>query len=92
MFALGVILYISFYGAYPFDLNRTHPMPTTTPNFQPNPVKIPRRAENLIKRMLDFNPFTRITIDQILAHPWYTTEYSEETYKRGALHLSYSRQ
>lgn len=35
------------------------------------PSFVSKEGRDLIKRILNINPFTRITIDEIRKHPWF---------------------
>ena len=71
IWSAGVVLYAMLSGTVPFkggDINELHELII---NGKFNPVKnISKDASHLINRLLDIDPKNRITIDEILVHPW----------------------
>ncbi|XP_028808620.1 CBL-interacting serine/threonine-protein kinase 14-like [Neltuma alba] len=74
----GVVLYVLTVGSLPFNESN---VPTLLRRIYRGQVRIPRCVKpdlkRLIKRMLDPNPKTRISIDEILEDPWFRKGYRE---------------
>ena len=75
VFSSGVLLYILLVGRPPFNA-RTELQTlknTTKGNYSMHPEDwedVSASAVDLVRRMLLVNPKERITVDQVLAHPW----------------------
>ena len=72
VWCLGICLFGLMSGSFPFNslrrkraLERGAPHPKPTFNF-----KCSKKLNNLLTRMLEPNPKLRITIDEVLKHPW----------------------
>ena len=72
IWCLGVVLYALLCGTFPFDLveresilrrGEEHPKPLFV-------KKIPEKAKDLINKMLNIDPAKRVTMPEILSHPW----------------------
>ncbi|KAJ7995601.1 hypothetical protein DPEC_G00246280, partial [Dallia pectoralis] len=75
VWALGITLYCFIYGKCPFYdeyIIGLHNKIRNRPVEFPNMPKICIRLKNLIGRMLDKNPDSRITIPEIKENPWVT--------------------
>lgn len=67
----GIVLYTLLVALFPFDVKERrqaikqglHPIPVL------HKIKNPK-CRNLVMRMLDTDPSTRISVDDILQHPW----------------------
>jgi len=73
-FSSGVILYTLFFGEFPFqieDLQHSLIIDHRLPDLK-FPSKISKEAEDLLKGMLEFDPYKRITIDEAIVHPFLT--------------------
>lgn len=75
IFSLGVILYILLVGRQPFRSRNAAEqiIKTKTGAYSldgPQWDEVSDYAKDLVERMLDVDPTTRITIDEILRHPW----------------------
>eukprot|EP01111_Echinosteliopsis_oligospora_P010010 TRINITY_DN3034_c0_g1_i2.p1 TRINITY_DN3034_c0_g1~~TRINITY_DN3034_c0_g1_i2.p1 ORF type:complete len:401 (+),score=111.39 TRINITY_DN3034_c0_g1_i2:70-1272(+) len=69
MWAMGVVLYVTLSGLFPYEWkDKTFIFDFPSPEFD----KISASAKEVISRMLDRNPKTRITVDEALQHPWVT--------------------
>jgi len=85
VFSLGVILYILLCGYPPWDLQYTPPRrrPKEIAFETKNALtkvwgNISEEAKDLIRKMLDPNPETRIAIEQVLSHDWIPPSELEE--------------
>ncbi|XP_029467890.1 calcium/calmodulin-dependent protein kinase kinase 1 isoform X2 [Rhinatrema bivittatum] len=75
VWALGVTLYCFVFGKCPFIdqyILVLHNMIKNKPVEFPEEPKISEELEDLVLRMLDKNPETRITVPEIKLHPWLT--------------------
>lgn len=78
VWALGVTLYVMLANCYPFDSTLTHPLEREHDiaekichrPYLPLPEEIGADAKDLIDHMLDKNPATRYTIQQVADHPY----------------------
>ena len=73
IWSMGVVLYAITHGHLPFDTyNMIDSLKTNILNNEPkiNPA-INEHLKDLLFKMLDKNPKTRITLDQIKQHQWY---------------------
>ena len=64
----GVLLYALLYGRFPFDDNDLEPS-ILRGDYTLLGIVSPE-AKDLLSRMLNLNPEARITIPEILLHPW----------------------
>lgn len=91
IWSAGIALYIMLSGNLPFTVNcqsRTKTRDNNTNELQlaiiskdPKPITdISPEAQDLLKGLLDKNPKTRLTPDQILNHPWLREDLSGEKY------------
>lgn len=78
MWALGVVLFITLGGYHPFDAEgeadpkkTSHGVKTKPPDFSA-PVwdKVSWQAKHLVKGLLTKDPAERLSIEQLLQHPW----------------------
>uniref|UniRef100_G3PZX2 Calcium/calmodulin-dependent protein kinase kinase 2 n=1 Tax=Gasterosteus aculeatus aculeatus TaxID=481459 RepID=G3PZX2_GASAC len=80
VWAMGVTLYCFVFGVCPFMDER---IVTLHQKIKTQPVELPERADisddlkDLLLKMLDKNPETRISIPQIKLHPWVTRNGAE---------------
>lgn len=75
VWSAGIILYILLCGVPPFWADSeeaiAHTIIKGEINFSRDPwPKISEDAKDLVRGMLDQNPYTRMTIDEVLAHHW----------------------
>ncbi|KAI8825103.1 kinase-like domain-containing protein [Fimicolochytrium jonesii] len=81
VWACGVTLFNMLTGRYPFEFDEDGNLLTlyekiVEGNFE-MPAEFQPDLKNLLSGMLDKNPKTRLTTDQILAHPWARTFFHE---------------
>lgn len=75
IWSCGVILYAFVVGKLPFDEDY---IPTLFQKIRGGIYQVPSfvsgGCSNLIGRLLDVNPISRITVDEIKRHPWYVVD------------------
>jgi serine/threonine protein kinase len=95
VWASGVMLYIMLTGRYPFqDPNRPNNVKTTLQNVSsgkmiPFTVHVSNGARNLIQMMLDPDPATRITLQDVSEHEWVAprdNQKKKRVKRRGVFH------
>ncbi|KAG7480567.1 hypothetical protein MATL_G00057550 [Megalops atlanticus] len=80
VWAMGVTLYCFVFGVCPFMDERIlslHQKIKTQPVELPEHVDVSEDLKDLLLKMLDKNPETRITVPQIKVHPWVTRHGAE---------------
>ncbi|CAE6023688.1 unnamed protein product [Arabidopsis arenosa] len=75
VWSAGVILYILLCGVPPFwaetEEGIAHAIVRGNIDFERDPwPKVSREAKELVKNMLDANPYSRLTVQEVLEHPW----------------------
>ncbi|KAG0047200.1 hypothetical protein BGZ83_007716 [Gryganskiella cystojenkinii] len=71
IWSMGITLYVMFQGILPFTSNSFERCDYEVGR-KSDPKETPAEMKDLIDRMMDMNPGTRITLDQIREHPWVT--------------------
>lgn len=71
LWAIGCILYVMLVGSPPFESSSVHQTLQRIKNGTFNtPSYLSRDASDLISRLLTYDPKKRITIDEVLTHPF----------------------
>ena len=71
IWSAGVVLYTMLYGNFPFNSESVDKLESLILGGKYTLTKdISNDARNLLKRILDLNPSTRITMTEIYLHPW----------------------
>ncbi|KAG2499808.1 hypothetical protein HYH03_002104 [Edaphochlamys debaryana] len=90
IWSCGVMLYVMFYGRYPFETPAGSAMPKATEilamldnmvrqRYELSPhVEISEPGKDLLRRMLLPDPKARITLEDVMTHTWFTTNLPPE--------------
>ncbi|GLC37612.1 hypothetical protein PLESTB_001667900 [Pleodorina starrii] len=90
IWSCGVMLYVMFYGRYPFEVPAGAAMPKATEILSmldnmvrqkyelPAKVEVSEPGKDLLKKMLLPDPKERITLEDVMKHPWFTTNLPPE--------------
>ena len=71
IWSAGVTLYYMLAGVQPFKANKIEDLKEIIIKGQFEPIEdVSKEANDLIKGMLELNPSKRLTIEEILKHPW----------------------
>ena len=68
VWSLGVVLYDMLCGAVPFS-DLSHPQTEQTLSF-PQEIELPAQCRDLLRKLLRWDPAERISLEEILLHPW----------------------
>merc|ERR1711939_844913 len=68
VYSLGVLLHVSLTGYFPFNGHRQLDLSYAA-------TQVSSKAFDLIRVMVDPNPLTRPTIDEVLNHPWFRARF-----------------
>mmetsp|Transcript_15709 Transcript_15709/g.28688 ORF Transcript_15709/g.28688 Transcript_15709/m.28688 type:complete len:466 (+) Transcript_15709:4590-5987(+) len=72
IWSLGVVLYALLVGRLPFeDVNVSSLYAKASKGSYSEPRHVSNSVKHLIRQMLDPNPATRITLDEVQAHAWF---------------------
>ncbi|CAD8143219.1 unnamed protein product [Paramecium pentaurelia] len=69
MFSVGVIFYQILYGRYPFKQKDYLSNSQPNINFEKNKIEVSDHTKDLLKKMLSFDPKTRISFQDLTLHP-----------------------
>ncbi|KAI9915166.1 hypothetical protein PsorP6_008186 [Peronosclerospora sorghi] len=87
IWAVGVVLYIFFYGKLPFSSETTRELfdeiihaeiTFTGPKESGREQSVSREGQDLLRRLLEKDPTQRITIKNSLRHPWFQLDEDDE--------------
>lgn len=79
IWSLGIVLYAMLQGTVPFKASDMKALHEAIKRGEYKfPVETTPEAKDLIKKMLVLNPSDRISIPEILAHPWIKDETSDD--------------
>lgn len=87
IWSLGVVLFIMLSGTFPFNPNNgddklRRQIQSGTFSFNPHEWKhTSEMSKDLIRRMLTVDPAKRITLAEILIHPWLTKQQEKEPFE-----------
>jgi serine/threonine protein kinase len=92
LWSCGVIMYMLFYGDYPFNINTLEEFTHTVTNLKEirfyNEIKsISLNAKELMRLLLNTNPDERVTAEDALKHEWFTTKVKPSITSSGCLVL-----
>lgn len=77
MWAVGVIVYVSLSGTFPFSDEDALPERINDAFLYPNNLwyEVSEEAKNLIDNLLKIKPKKRLTVEKALSHPWLDVSY-----------------
>ncbi len=82
IWSAGVVMYAMLYGQLPFKGITTREIKDRILNHDILFADtVSSKASDLMKKMLDKNPHTRININEILAHPWFADMSDSDNYR-----------
>ncbi|KAG1669330.1 hypothetical protein FOA52_014892 [Chlamydomonas sp. UWO 241] len=110
IWSCGVMLYVMLYGRYPFEMppgdkaqpkvaeiTRVLEKMVASDFAMPRSVEVSHDGTELVRAMLSPDPRTRITLEDIMVHPWFTTNLPpeattmNEAYMRAAFPAGHQR-
>ena len=82
IWSCGVVLYVMITGFFPFrGISETQLHENILKGVYPKPINISNELSDLLSKILNIFPNKRISIQQILEHPW-LNNYNDETENR----------
>ena len=82
IWSAGVSLYLMLSGNIPFNKTSKHTLQEDILNSVYPPINgISNEADDLLRGLLDKNPSTRLTVDEVLVHPWLREEEFDKSAK-----------
>ena len=82
IWSAGVSLYLMLSGNIPFNKTSKHSLQEDILNSTYPPITgISNEADDLLRGLLDKNPSTRLTVDEVLVHPWLRDEEFDKNTK-----------
>ena len=82
IWSAGVSLYLMLSGNIPFNKTSKHTLQEDILNSTYPPITgISNEADDLLRGLLDKNPSTRLTVDEVLVHPWLRDEEFDKNTK-----------
>eukprot|EP00798_Chlamydomonas_sp_ICE-L_P002768 gene2768-12643_t len=100
LWSAGVVLYIMLYGKYPYDLDDNVDIPESHKSLQmlermenekyvlTSSVLLSLECTDLLRRLLKPDPVKRISLDEVLAHPWFTKKLPPQACEMNDYYLS----
>jgi serine/threonine protein kinase len=85
----GVVLYAMTTGFFPFrGVNETQLHENILTGIFPKPKDISNELNDLLSKILNINPKKRISLEEILLHPWFKTDINNKKQKKSFNNLN----
>jgi non-specific serine/threonine protein kinase len=85
----GVVLYAMTTGFFPFrGVNETQLHDSILTGIFPKPKDISNELNDLLSKILNINPKKRITLEDILLHPWFKNDMNNKKQKKNVYTLN----